>query len=60
MTEETTTDDAIDYCYEHVIRFIKDMNDMGIDGAEQFHGLIDLLESGKISPIDLKDYGMNY
>lgn len=55
-----TTDDAVEYCNKHADRFIKDMNDMGIDGAKQFHGLIELLESGNISPLDLKDYGMDY
>jgi|TARA_R110000868_G_scaffold8388_1_gene43672 hypothetical protein len=60
MTEETTINDAVDYCNEHANRFIKDMNDMGLDGAKQFHGLIDILESGGISPLDLADYGMDY
>lgn len=55
-----TTDDAVEYCNKHADRFIKDMNDMGVDGSKQFHGLIELLESGNISPLDLKDYGMDY
>jgi len=60
ITEETTLDDAIDYCHEHSGKFITDMNDRGLEGGKLFHGLMDILESGNISPLDLADYGMDY
>lgn len=60
ITEETTLDDAIDYCNAHAGEFITDMNDRGFEGREEFIGLMDILESGEISPLDLADYGMDY
>jgi hypothetical protein len=36
------------------------MNDRGFEGGKLFHGLMDILESGNISPLDLADYGMDY
>ena len=53
-------DDAIDYCHEHSGKFIADMNDRGFEGGKEFNGLMDILESGNISPLDLADYGMDY
>ena len=60
ITEETTLDDAIDYCNAHAGEFITDMNGRGFEGREEFIGLMDILESGEISPLDLADYGMDY
>lgn len=60
ITEETTLEDAISYCNEHAGEFITDMNDRGFDGRDEFRGLMDILESGEISPLDLVDYGMDY
>jgi len=51
--EEVSKKDALTYCYEHAEKFI------AIDGRDQFDGLIVILESGTIDPVDMGDYGMN-
>ncbi len=51
--EQVSKEDALTYCHKYANLFINN------DGIDQFDGLIVILESGTIDPVDLGDYGMN-
>ena len=50
---KVSKEDALAYCHTYKRQFVD------IDGLDQFDGLIVVLESGTIDPIDLADYGMS-
>lgn len=53
-------EEALEYCYKHEKEYKSDLYACGEDGDEMFACLITILESGTITPDQLKDYGMDY
>lgn len=58
--ETMTTEQALEYCYEHADQFKAEMYACGENGERQFQCLISIVESETITPSELPSYGMDF
>jgi hypothetical protein len=55
-----TKEEALEYCYRHKNKFIRDCYDANEDGVRMFDCLIAIVRDGTIEPSELPEYGMEY
>lgn len=55
-----TKEEALKYCHKNENKFKADAYEAGENGNRQFDCLIEIIESGTITPAEMPDYGMDY